>query len=150
MRETNVLKSVTIWGRNLIYQRCIMTRPFIACDKFNLDFVLKVTRIIESFDIWNFWNWHKHDSRCIFWRTTLHTSTRSVWPLSRSQQQYTFLIEINGMRLKIHIIIMWLQLSSPKLDIQTPVVMFYFLLKYQVSVTSFLAFVDHISIFLDM
>ena len=32
-----------------------------------------------------------------------------------------------------------------KTDIQTPVVMFYFLFKYQVSVTCFLAFMDQIS-----
>ena len=37
---------------------------------------------------------------------------------------------------------------NTKLDIQTPVVMFNCLFKYQVSVTSFLAMMDQTSIFL--
>ena len=35
-----------------------MTRLFIACYKFNLDLIFKVTRFIESFHILNF-DWHK-------------------------------------------------------------------------------------------
>ena len=30
-----------------------MTRRFIACHKFELDHVFRVTRIIENFDMWN-------------------------------------------------------------------------------------------------
>ena len=35
-----------------------------------------------------------------------------------------------------------------KLDIQTPIVMFYFMFKYQVSMNLFLAFIDQSSVFL--
>ena len=41
-----------------------MTRPFIAHHKFNLEFVFKVTRII-NFHILNFWRWHKLSSLCL-------------------------------------------------------------------------------------
>ena len=53
-----------------------------------------------------FLKWHKlsslsladmyHECRYTYWWTTQHTSTGSVWPLTRSQQQQTFSIEING------------------------------------------------------
>ena len=156
MGQTNVHKSVTIWGRDFVlYLSWIMARPFVACHKFDL--VFKVTKITESFCIWKFWRWHYmsslgledvyHDWRCIYWKTTSHSSTRLVWPMSRSQQQWTFATEVNGMQLKIHNIIMSSQLSSPKIDLQLPVVMFYFLFKYQISVTSLLVFMDQSSIF---
>ena len=85
--------------------RCIMTRLFIACDKFVLDFVFNVTRIIECFDL-------------------------------------------GSMACDLKFIYNSLAAIFTKLDIQTPVVMFYFLFKYQVSVTSFLGFMDESSIFL--
>ena len=57
------LKSINQWPFKVktwyLYPRCIMTRLFIACYKIDLDFVFKVTRIIESFHIWNLWRWHK-------------------------------------------------------------------------------------------
>ena len=56
--------------------------------------------------VWIFRRWHKlsslgfedfyHEGRYVLWRPTQHTSSRSVWPLSRSQQQETFSMEING------------------------------------------------------
>ena len=36
-----------------------MTRTYMACHKLDLDFVFKLTVIIESFYIWNFWKLHK-------------------------------------------------------------------------------------------
>ena len=42
-----------------LYSRCIMTKPFFACHKCDLDHVFKNTTLIESFHIWSFWNWHK-------------------------------------------------------------------------------------------
>ena len=166
-----------------LHPRCIMTRTFISWHKFDLEFVFKVTRIIQNLDIWNFWRWHKlsffgledfyHECKYICWRPSHHTSTSLTslledfiiskihplknyleyinqirWPLSRSHQQYTFSKEINGMWLKIHIIILSWQLFLTKLDIQTPFVMFYFLFKYQVRVTLFLALMHQSSIFL--
>ena len=35
-----------------VYLRCIMIRPFVACHKYDLDLVFKVTTITESFHIW--------------------------------------------------------------------------------------------------
>ena len=42
-----------------LYPRCVIARPFIAYHSFDLDSVFKVNMIIESFNIWNFWKWHK-------------------------------------------------------------------------------------------
>ena len=129
-----------------------MTKPFIPSHKFDLDIVFKVTRIIECFLIWNFWSWQKlsslglkhfyHECTFILWGTTKHTPTRWLWHLSTSQQQHTFSTEMNGMQLKTHIIVMSLQLIITKIDIQTAVVIFYSLFKYQVNVTSFLGLMD--------
>ena len=44
-----------------------------------------------------------HECRYICWRIAQHASTRLVWPLSRSQQQLTLSMEINGTHVKIHI-----------------------------------------------
>ena len=88
--QTSVHTSVTIWGRDLIFT------PKMHNDKtFYCMSLIWPWPCFQGFDILNFWWWHKlssldlkdfhHHYRCIYWRPTQHTSTRSVWCMSRSQ-----------------------------------------------------------------
>ena len=74
------------------------------------DLVFKVTTNIESLHIWTFWRWPNlsslgskdsyHAWPYINWRTTWHKWTRTVWPLSRSQQQQTFSVILKLIQLE--------------------------------------------------
>ena len=89
------------------YPRCKIRRSFLSCHKFDLDYVFKVTTIRKfsnlkllkgaqtvSFALQDF---IKGVDTCI---EDLPNTHQQVWPLSRSQQQQTFSIEINGMHQK--------------------------------------------------
>ena len=63
MGQTNIHKLVTILDIDLIFTfKTHNDKPLIACHKIDLDLVSKVTRIINSFHIWNFLSWYKLSS----------------------------------------------------------------------------------------
>ena len=65
-----------------------MTRPFNACHEFDLDLVFKVTRIISSFDIWNFLRWHKLSSLGLnIFIVRVHATTEDL-PYIHQPDQY--------------------------------------------------------------
>ena len=92
-----------------------MTRTFLACHK--IDHVLKVTKIIESFQIWSFWKGLKlsildledfHEKyRCIYYQVYINQNSLTSVKVTVSVDIYN---KINGMYLKIHINLMFLQL----------------------------------------
>ena len=64
-----------------LYTKCIMTRPFIACNKFDLGFVFKVITLMENLsDIyasttWCFWVVRMYI--CVYVCTYIHTYVRT-------------------------------------------------------------------------